>query len=101
VSKVMGTWWRRSPPEEGGGVQRHGTRGSVGALTSREAGSEAAGHVVVHLAPYLGLKPVCGGYPVYKVPTVVPELTSEEVAKPQVGPTYLFSCTSFLIFLSS
>jgi hypothetical protein len=40
------TWQHRSPPEQGGGVRYHGTRGSVGALPSREAGSGAMRHVV-------------------------------------------------------
>jgi hypothetical protein len=40
------TWQHRSPPEQGGGVQYHGTRGSVRALSSREAGSRAMRHVV-------------------------------------------------------
>jgi hypothetical protein len=54
------TWQRRSPPEKGGRIRSHGTRGSARALLSREAGSDAIEHVAVRL-PCLGLKPVCGG----------------------------------------
>jgi hypothetical protein len=54
-------WQHRSSPEQGGGVRCHGTCGSVKTLPSRVAGSGAAGHVAVCLAPCLGLKPVCGG----------------------------------------
>jgi hypothetical protein len=39
------TWQHRSPPEQGGRVPSRGTRDSVGALPSREAGSGAVGHV--------------------------------------------------------
>jgi hypothetical protein len=39
------TWQHRSPPEQGGGVQCYGTRGSAGNLPSREVESKAAGHV--------------------------------------------------------
>jgi hypothetical protein len=45
--KPRDTLWRRSPPDRGGGIQSHGTRGGTGALPSREAGSEVARRVTV------------------------------------------------------
>jgi hypothetical protein len=49
-------------------TESHRTCGSARALLSREAGSDAVWHVAVRL-PYHGLKPVCGGYLVCRVPT--------------------------------
>jgi hypothetical protein len=69
--KPQDTWQRRSPPKQGGRVQSRGTRDSVEALPSREAGSEAAGHMAVRLTPCLGLEACMRGYPVYRVPTLV------------------------------
>jgi hypothetical protein len=89
--KPQDTWQRRSPPEQGGRVQSRGTRDSVEALPSREAGSEAAGHMAVRLTPCLGLEACMRGYSIYRVSTVAHGPTSGEVANPQVGPTYLFS----------
>jgi hypothetical protein len=43
------TWRHRSPPEHGGRIQSRGTRGSVGALPSREAESGIVGHVAIRL----------------------------------------------------
>jgi hypothetical protein len=43
-SEPWGTWQHRSPLEQGGGVRSYVTHGSIGALLSREAGSEAVGH---------------------------------------------------------
>jgi hypothetical protein len=37
------TWRRRSPPVPGGGVRRFGACGDAGALSCREAGSNAVG----------------------------------------------------------
>jgi hypothetical protein len=42
-SEPRDAWQRRSPPQRGGGVQNRGARGSVGALLSGKAGSEATG----------------------------------------------------------
>jgi hypothetical protein len=39
------TWQRQSPPQLGGKIRSHRTRGSVGAHLSLEARSRAAGHV--------------------------------------------------------
>jgi hypothetical protein len=39
------TWQCRSPPQQGGVVRSHGTRGSAGAHLGREARSEAEEHV--------------------------------------------------------
>jgi hypothetical protein len=41
------TWQRQSPPQPGGEVWRHRTRGSVETHLSREARSRAIGYVVV------------------------------------------------------
>jgi hypothetical protein len=43
-TEPRGTWQRRSPPEQRG-VWSRGTRGNARSLSSREAGSGAAGHV--------------------------------------------------------
>jgi hypothetical protein len=50
------TWQRRSPLEKGGRIQSHGIRGSTGALSSREAGSGAVGHMVVSELSQAGKK---------------------------------------------
>jgi hypothetical protein len=44
-TQTQDTWKRRSPPEQGGGVQSRKTRDSTGALSSREAGSRVTRHV--------------------------------------------------------
>jgi hypothetical protein len=41
------TWYHRSSPRQGGEVQSWGTHGSIGAHLSKEARSEAMGHVAV------------------------------------------------------
>jgi hypothetical protein len=41
------TWQCRSPPEQGGRIQSRGKHDSVGAHLSREAGSEAIGHMAM------------------------------------------------------
>jgi hypothetical protein len=77
------TWQHRSSPRQGGKDRSRGTRGSVRAHLSKEARSEAAGHVVAseptsagrcgpklqlmwqrvdaRSAPYLDLELICGG----------------------------------------
>jgi hypothetical protein len=41
------TWRRRSPPQQGGEVRGHGTRGGAGAHLSKVARSRAAEHMAV------------------------------------------------------
>jgi hypothetical protein len=41
--ELQGTWQRRSPPQLGGEVRSHWTRGSIGAHLSKEARFEAIG----------------------------------------------------------
>jgi hypothetical protein len=53
--KLCDTWQHQSPPEQGGGVWSRVTRGSIGALLSREAGSGAAGHVAVRGCTFFSL----------------------------------------------
>jgi hypothetical protein len=89
------TWQHRSPPKQGGGIRSRVTCGSTEALSSREAGSRAMGHVAVLEpasagrqgpesygtwqctdacpSPCLGLNLVWGGYPIYRVPTAAEE----------------------------
>jgi hypothetical protein len=45
-TEPWGTWQGQTPLEQGGGVQSYGTRGSAGALPSREVRSRAVGHMV-------------------------------------------------------
>jgi hypothetical protein len=46
-SEPWDTWQRQIPHEQGGGIRSSRTRGSAGALSSRDARSGAVGHVVV------------------------------------------------------
>jgi hypothetical protein len=49
------TWWRRSPPEQGGRIRSRGMRGGTGALPNRAVGSDTAEHAVArgHTACFL------------------------------------------------
>jgi hypothetical protein len=64
-------WRHRSPSESGGGIQRRQTDGGSGrALLSREAGSEAMGHMAAPDPTRMErLGPVMRGYLVCRVPT--------------------------------
>jgi hypothetical protein len=71
-------WQHRSPPELGGGVQSHGTRGNTRALPGREAGSGTMGHVVVRGCMPCFLpwpRAYSRGYSVCKVPTLLRQMT--------------------------
>jgi hypothetical protein len=46
-TRARDTWRRRSPPQQGGEVRSHGTRGGAGAHLSKVARSRAAGHMAV------------------------------------------------------
>jgi hypothetical protein len=51
------TWRHQSPPQQGDGIQSCMTRGDIGALLNRKAGSGAAEHVMTLC---LGFIPICG-----------------------------------------